>query len=519
MPDSASSTSPTRALLPVFAALMLGMLLAALDQTIVSTALPTIVGDLGGVDHLSWVVTSYLLASTVSTPLYGKLGDMYGRKALFQLAIVIFLAGSALSGASQSMTELVLFRGLQGLGAGGLMVGAQAIIGDLVPPRERGRYMGLIGSVFAFASVVGPLLGGFFVDTLSWRWVFYVNLPLGAVALVVTASRLKLPPRERSQHRVDYLGAALLTGGATALILLTTWGGNEYAWDSGTIIGLGAAGVVLLILFLLQERRAQEPVIPLGLFRSGPFSVVNGVAFLVGLAMFGALTFLPLFLQIVDGATPTGSGLLMLPLMAGLLAASIISGRMITKIGRYKVFPVAGAAVMTVGMFLLSLLDLDTTRLQSSLYMLVIGVGIGTVMPVLVLVAQNAAAPRDMGAATSTATFSRSIGGSVGVAVFGAIFAARLSDEIGRLLPHGALRGFDSRSLLGSPSAIKGLPGALREPLLHAFSNSLHTVFLWGMLLSALAFLLTLALKEVPLRTGTAQIAPEPPTAAPVPTN
>jgi EmrB/QacA subfamily drug resistance transporter len=519
MPESAPSTTNTRALLPVFGALMMGMLLAALDQTIVSTALPTIVGDLGGVNHLSWVVTSYLLASTTSTPLYGKLGDMYGRKALFQTAIVIFLAGSALSGASQSMTQLVLFRGLQGLGAGGLMVGAQAIIGDLVPPRDRGRYMGLIGSVFAFASVVGPLLGGFFVDTLSWRWVFYVNLPLGAAALVVTATRLKLPPRERNQHRVDYLGAALLAGGATAIILLTTWGGNEYAWDSATIIGLGIGGVALIAAFLLQERRAAEPVIPLRLFRSGPFSVTNGVAFLVGLAMFGALTFLPLFLQIVDGASPTGSGLLMLPLMGGLLTASIISGRLITRIGRYKIFPVLGAAIMTLGMILLSLLDVDTTRAQSSLYMLVIGVGIGTVMPVLVLVAQNSAPPRDMGAATSTATFFRSIGGSVGVAVFGAIFAARLTEEIAKLLPAGGLRGLDSSTLLGSPDAIKKLPAAIHEPLLHAFSNSLHTVFLWGALLSALAFALTLALKEVPLRTGAAApMAPEPPAAEPVPT-
>ena len=518
MSEPASTTPDTRALLPVFGALMLGMLLAALDQTIVSTALPTIVGDLGGVNHLSWVVTSYLLASTTSTPLYGKLGDMYGRKKLFQIAIVIFLAGSALSGASQSMTQLVLFRGLQGLGAGGLMVGAQAIIGDLVPPRDRGRYMGLIGSVFAFASVVGPLLGGFFVDTLSWRWVFYVNLPLGAVALVVTATRLRLPARERSHHRVDYLGAALLAGGATALILLTTWGGNEYPWDSATIIGLGIAGVLMLGAFLLQERRAAEPVIPLRLFRSGPFSVTNGVAFLVGLAMFGALTFLPLFLQIVDGASPTGSGLLMLPLMGGLLTASIVSGRLITRMGRYKVFPVVGAATMTLGMFLLSLLDVDTTRVQSSLYMLVIGIGIGTVMPVLVLVAQNSAPPRDIGAATSTATFFRSIGGSVGVAVFGAIFAARLTDEIAKVFPGGGLRGLDSHSLLGSPEAIKRLPNAVHEPLLHAFSNALHTVFLWGMLLSALAFALTLALKEVPLRTGAAPVAPEPQTAEPVAT-
>ncbi|HKN94720.1 MAG TPA: MDR family MFS transporter [Thermoleophilaceae bacterium] len=490
--------------MPVFGALMLGMLLAALDQTIVSTALPTIVGDLGGVSHLSWVVTSYLLASTISTPLYGKLGDMYGRKKIFQFSIVIFLAGSALAGVSQSMTELVLFRALQGLGAGGLMVGAQAIIGDLVPPRDRGRYMGLMGSVFAFASVVGPLLGGFFVDTLSWRWVFYVNLPIGVVALVVTASRLHLPPRERSMHRVDYLGSALLAGGATALILLTTWGGNQYAWNSGVIIALGVAGVVMLALFLLQERRAAEPVIPLRLFRSGPFSVTSGVAFLVGLAMFGALTFLPLFLQVVDGASPTSSGLLMLPLMAGLLTASIVSGRLITKIGRYKVFPVAGAAIMTCGMYLLSLLGVHTTRATSSLFMLVIGVGIGTVMPVLVLVAQNSAPPRDIGAATSTATFFRSIGGSVGVAVFGAIFASRLGTEIAKLVPRGGLGHFDSHALVGSPSAIRSLPAAVREPLMHAFANSLNTVFLCGMVLSALAFLLTLALKEVPLRTGTA---------------
>src|SRR3954452_572188 len=468
-PPATRSATQTRALVPVFAALMLGMLLAALDQTIVSTALPTIVGDLRGVSHLSWVVTSSLLASTISTPLYGKLGDMYGRKGWFQFAIVIFLVGSVLSGASQSMTELVLFRALQGLGAGGLMVGAQAIIGDLAPPRERGRYMGLIGSVFAFASVVGPLLGGFFVDTLSWRWVFYVNLPLGALALAVTATRLKLPPRERSQHRVDYVGAALLTGGATCLILLTTWGGTQYPWGSSTIIGLGVAGVALLVLFILQERRAEEPIIPLSLFRSGPFSVVNGVAFLVGLAMFGALTFLPLFLQIVDGATPTGSGLLLLPLMAGLLAASIISGRLITRIGRYKVFPMLGTGVMTVGMYLLSRLDVSTTRVESSLYMLVIGGGIGTVMPVLVLVAQNAAPPRDMGAATSTATFSRSIGGSVGVAVFGAVFANRLGTEIAKLVPSGALGHVEPRSLLGSPSAIEGLPPAIRHGLQQAF--------------------------------------------------
>ncbi len=437
MPDASGSrdvaqATPARALLPVFAALMLGMFLAALDQTIVSTALPTIVGDLGGLNHLSWVVTSYLLASTASTPLYGKLGDMYGRKPVFQAAIVIFLAGSVLAGLSRSMTELVAFRALQGIGAGGLMVGAQAIIGDLVSPRERGRYMGLIGAVFGVASVAGPLLGGFFVDSLSWRWVFYVNLPIGAVALVVCAFKLHLAPR-REHRRIDYLGALLLTAGVSALILLTTWGGNEYAWSSATIVGLAVAG--LLLLAVARERRAAEPVMPLALFGSGVFRVASAMAFVIGLAMFGAIVFIPLFLQLVYGASPTSSGLQMLPLIVGLLVATISSGRVISRVGRYKVFPIAGTAILTVGMFLLSLLDVSTSRALASVFMLVVGVGIGLVMQVLVLVVQNDAAPESMGVATSTATFFRSVGGSFGVAVFGAIFATRLAGELKRLPP------------------------------------------------------------------------------------
>ncbi|HYT86845.1 MAG TPA: MDR family MFS transporter, partial [Burkholderiales bacterium] len=327
-----------RALWTVFGALMLGMFLAALDQTIVSTALPTIVGDLGGLSHLSWVVTSYLLAATVSTPIYGKLGDMYGRKPVFQAAILIFLAGSMLAGLSQTMDQLIGFRALQGIGAGGLMVGAQAIIADIVPPRERGRYMGLIGSVFAVASVAGPLLGGFLVDNLSWRWVFYVNMPVGALAVAIVALRLHLhtPP---TRHRIDYLGAGLLTGGVGSLVLLTTWGGNQYAWGSATIVGLAIAGVALLALFVWQERRAAEPLLPLTLFRSSVFDVANAMGFTIGMAMFGAIVFIPLYLQLVYGASPTSSGLRLLPLMAGLLVAAIASGRAISRIGRYKIFP------------------------------------------------------------------------------------------------------------------------------------------------------------------------------------
>src|SRR5215216_1250070 len=304
-------------LVPIFIALALGMFLAALDQTIVSTALPTIVGDLGGLEHLSWVVTSYLVASTASTPLYGKLGDTLGRKPMFQLAIVIFLAGSLLSGAAQSLDELILFRALQGAGAGGLMVGAQAIIGDIVPPRERGRYMGFIGSVFAVSSVAGPLLGGFFVDNLSWRWVFYVNLPAGILALVVVATRLHLP-RHTQRKPVDWLGFATLTAAVACLILMTSWGGSQYPWGSPTIIGLGLGAVVLAAAFMWWERRAEDPLIPPRLFSSRVFDVANATGFIVGLSMFGALTFLPLYLQVVRGASPTQSGLLLVPLMAGL---------------------------------------------------------------------------------------------------------------------------------------------------------------------------------------------------------
>jgi EmrB/QacA subfamily drug resistance transporter len=493
----------------VFAALMLGMFLAALDQTIVSTALPTIVGDLGGLNHLSWVVTSYLLASTVSTPLYGKLGDMRGRKPVFLAAILIFLAGSMLAGLSQSMGELIGFRALQGLGAGGLMVGAQAIIADIVPPRQRGRYMGLIGSVFAVASVAGPLLGGFLVDNLSWRWVFYVNMPVGALAIVIVVTRLHLhTPTVR--HKIDYPGAALLSGAVGALILLTTWGGSTYAWGSRTILGLGIVGAALLVVFIWWERRASEPLLPLSLFRSRVFSVSSAMGFTIGMAMFGAIIFIPLFLQLVYGATPTSSGLRMLPLMAGLLVASILSGRTISKIGRYKAFPIAGTAILVGGMYLLSRLAVGTAPWLASVYMLIVGIGIGLVMQVLVLVVQNDARPENIGVATSSATFFRSLGGAFGVAIFGTIFATRLADQLARF-PHAVVVRLGSGVHL-SPAAARRLPPAIHSAFLHAFAHSLSGVFLWGMAMAVIPFGLSWLLKEVPLRTtveGSATLPPE----------
>ena len=387
-----------REILVVFSGLMLGMLLAALDQTIVATALPTIVGDLGGLNHLSWVVTAYLLASTASTPLYGKISDLYGRKIMFQAAIVLFLVGSVLSGAAQNMGQLIGFRAIQGLGAGGLMAMAMAIIGDIVSPRERGRYQGYTGAVFAVSSVAGPLAGGFFVDHLSWRWVFYINVPIGLLALVVTSSVLRLPFVKRP-HRIDYLGSALLVGAVTCLLLVAVWGGSEYAWGSPTIVGLAVAGAVLIGLFVVQERRAAEPVLPLRLFANSVFTVGSVASFLVGASMFAAIIFVPLYLQIVNGASPTESGLQLIPLMLGLIVGSVGSGRLITKFGRYKMFPVAGTATMSLGLYLLSRWDADTSRLIQVVYMAVLGLGVGLVMQVLVLAVQNAVDHRDLGIA------------------------------------------------------------------------------------------------------------------------
>ncbi|HWD85672.1 MAG TPA: MDR family MFS transporter [Solirubrobacteraceae bacterium] len=482
----------------IIAALLAGMLLAALDQTIVSTALPTIVGDLGDASHLSWVVTAYLLASTASTPLWGKLGDLYGRKLFFQAAIVIFLVGSALSGLSSSMSELIAFRALQGIGGGGLLIGAQTIIGDVVSPRDRGRYQGLFGAVFGVTSVIGPLIGGVLVDDLSWHWIFYINLPLGIAALAITAAVL---PNQLSRvhHVIDYLGALLVALAATSLVLLTSLGGTTYAWGSAPIIILGVLGVLLIGAFVAAERRAAEPVIPLNLFANRVFSASSAIGFVVGFAMFGSITFLPLFLQIVKGVNPTASGVRLLPLMAGLLLTSIGSGQLISRTGRYKIFPVLGTAIMTLGLFLLSRLGTGTSTLLASVYMFVFGIGLGGVMQVLVIAVQNAVEYKDLGAATSGATFFRSMGGSFGTAVFGAIFANLLGGNLRSAL-HGVKLPAGLASASVSPSELARLPASVHSGYVHAYATSLQTVFLVAVPIAAVAFLLTWLLPEVPLR-------------------
>ncbi|AWK08343.1 EmrB/QacA family drug resistance transporter [Streptomyces spongiicola] len=506
-PASGPGTAPRpgespnrRSVLVAIGALLLGLLLAALDQTIVATALPTIVSEFGGLEHLSWVVTAYILASTAATPLWGKLGDQYGRKKLFQTAIVIFLIGSALCGIAQNMPQLIAYRAVQGLGGGGLIVLSMAIVGDIVSPRERGRYQGLFGAVFGATSVLGPLLGGLFTQHLSWRWVFYVNLPIGVVALFVIAAVLHIPVRQ-SRHTIDYLGTGLIAAVATCLVLAASLGGTTWAWGSPQIIALLVLGALLLVAFVRTERRAAEPVLPLKLFRNRTFAVVSAISFIVGFAMFGALTYLPMFLQVVQGVTPTVSGVHMLPMVIGLLITSTASGQVASRTGRWKAFPVAGTAVTAVGLLLLHQLEPETPTWEVGAYFFVFGSGLGLVMQVLVLAVQNAVGYEDLGVATSGATFFRSIGASFGVALFGTLFTGRLRELLGealagRTLPPGA----SPEQLADDSRAITLLPPGLRPVVVEAFSTSITDVFLYAAPVVAVGFVLAFLLREDTLR-------------------
>jgi EmrB/QacA subfamily drug resistance transporter len=474
---------------------MLVLLMASLDQTIVSTALPTIVGDLGGLSRFSWVVTAYLLASTVVSPVYGKLGDVYGRKRILQTAIVVFLAGSALCGVAQTMTQLIVFRGIQGLGGGGLMVTAMAIVGDLVAPRDRGRYQGLFGAAFGVSTVAGPLLGGFFVDNLTWRWIFYVNLPIGILAVAVIGAVFQSRETSKRRHQIDYLGALVLTGALSAIVLYTSLGGTTYPWGSTPMLVMLASGVALLALFPFVEARAAEPILPLELFRNRTYATTSAIGFVVGVALFGSVTFLPLYLQVVKGHTPTASGLLMTPMMAGLLATSIASGYVISRTGRYRRFPIAGTALATVALYLLSRLVVTTPTVTAGAYMLLLGLGIGMVLQVIVLAAQNAVPYRLLGVATSGSALVRQVGGSIGVSVFGAIFANQLAHQLAQRVPAGAHVPTGA-----NPEVVKHLPPAIHAPYIASFAAALHPVFLAAAAISLTAFGLSWLLRDLPLR-------------------
>jgi EmrB/QacA subfamily drug resistance transporter len=498
-----------RQILVVLVGLLAGMLLAALDQSIVGTALPRIVSELGGLDRLSWVVTAYLLTSTAATPLWGKISDLYGRRLIFQTAIGIFLLGSALAGLSQDMTQLIAFRALQGVGGGGLMSIAFAIIGDVIPPRERGRYQGYFGAVFGVSSVAGPLLGGFFTDGPGWRWIFYINLPVGLAALVITSIALRLPTVRR-EHRIDFLGAGLIVAAVSALLLYLDVAGRAYGWTSPIGLGLVAASLALAALFVLVQLRAEEPIIPMRLFRNPVFRVANTYGFLAGATMFGGIIFLPLYFQTVMGLSPTRSGLALLPMVVGMFSSSITSGQLISRTGRYKPYPIIGAGVIIVALLLLSSLGVDTPYWRAALYVFALGAGLGMTMQTITVAVQNSVERRDMGAATSSTTFFRSLGGSLGAAIFGAVLSSRLVYHLGAQL--GAAPGGASAAAVDSNNvaAIQALPEPVRHLVLAAFAGAIDDVFRFAVPLVAIAFVVALFLPERPLRGGRASQAASP---------
>jgi EmrB/QacA subfamily drug resistance transporter len=497
-----------RQILVVLGGLMTGMLLAALDQSIVGTALPRIVSDLGGLDKLAWVVTAYLLTSTASTPLWGKISDLYGRRPMFQAAIGIFLVGSVLSALAQNMVELIGFRAIQGLGGGGLMALAFAVIGDIIPPRERGRYQGYFGVVFGVSSVAGPLLGGWFTDGPGWRWIFWINIPIGAAALVVTSYALRMP-KIRRNHKIDYLGAATIVAAVSCLLLYLSWRGVSFGWTEGWALGLLGASAALVLLFVLVESRAAEPIIPLRLFRNPVFSVSNAFGLLAGFVMFGTIIYLPFYLQVVKGMSPTASGLAMLPTVAGIFTSSIGSGQLITRTGKYKIYPVIGALVIAVGVWLLSRLHADSTLWTIGAFAYVVGFGLGFTMATIMTAVQNSVQMRDMGTASSSVTFFRTMGGAIGTAMFGAILTSRLSTHLAETLPAGAAARIPEGATQ-NVTAIQNLPPALKEPVIEGFVRSLHDVFLAGVPFALAAFVIVLFLKELPLATGRPEPGPAP---------
>ncbi|MEV0202952.1 MDR family MFS transporter [Nonomuraea sp. NPDC050691] len=504
----------------VLPGLMLAMILAMLDNMIVGTAMPRIVGELGGLQHLSWVVTAYVLGTTVSTPIWGKIGDLYGRKTIFLVSIVIFMIGSALCGMAGSsvlggpdggMAELIAFRALQGLGAGGLMVNVMAIIGDLVPPRERGQYQGIMAGAMSLAMIAGPLVGGFITDHLDWRWAFYVNLPVGAIALAVLVLKLHLP-KHHNKVRIDWLGAILLSISITAMVLVTTWGGNEYDWGSWQILGLIGVAVVTLAIFIPVERAAAEPIMPLQLFRNRNFTLISAIGFLLGFAMFGAINFLPLFQQMVQGATATNSGLLLLPMMASAMIVSLFVGKAITSTGKYKIYPLIGGVGMALGMWLLSTMDMDTPSWQTGVYIAVLGLGMGFLMQTTMLIAQNSVEQKDLGVSSSATTFFRSIGGSFGVSLFGAVFNNGFRDQLTDRFGAQAAEKIAKGGGRMDPAALAHMPKEMRTGLIESLAGSISSVFWWAILFAVVVPLLAAFVKEIPLRGGPAaqEQQPEP---------